>query len=48
MSIFGIGFRIVLAALAVVIERVGALFRQNPLLRSFFASEAPAPREDDL
>lgn len=47
MSIFGIGFRMLLVALAVLVERVGSILRDNPLVRSFLASP-PDGVEDDL
>lgn len=46
MGIFGIGFRVLLVALALVVERVGAWFRDNPLLAGLIASRAgDAPDE---
>ena len=34
MGLFGVGFRILLVALAVLQERLGALLRRKPVLRS--------------
>ncbi len=47
MGVFGAGFRILLVALAVLVERVGALLRDNPLFRRFVASP-PEDLEHDL
>lgn len=38
MTIFGIGFRLVIFALALVLERVGGFLRENPFLRRFVSS----------
>ncbi len=42
MAIFGIGFRIVLVALAVLFERIGSFLRESRLVQRFIAS----PPED--
>lgn len=47
MGVFGAGFRILLVALAVLVERIGSLFRENPLFRRFVASP-PEDLEQDL
>ena len=41
MMIFGIAFRLLLVALALMLERVGAWLRGNPWLAALIASRPP-------
>lgn len=45
--IFGIGFRLILIALALVVERIGSLFRSVPWLGRLIASEPPVALDQD-
>jgi hypothetical protein len=46
--IFGIGFRLLLVALAVAAERIGSFVRSNPWLRTLLASAAPKLPDDEV